>query len=69
MIKRLWIKDFRNIKELTIEPSQFINLISGNNGEGKSSILYGIEYLLTDNLNEKISEYVRWGCETAYYIL
>ena len=63
MIKNFYAKDFRNIKEITIEPSQFINLISGNNGEGKSSILYGIEYLLTDNLNEKISEYVRWGCE------
>lgn len=61
MIKKLYIKNFRNINELTLEPSSYINLISGNNGEGKSSILYAIEYLLTDNLNEKISEYVRWG--------
>jgi DNA repair exonuclease SbcCD ATPase subunit len=66
MINRLYIKNFRNIQELIIEPSQFINLISGNNGEGKSSILYAIEYLLTDNLNEKISEYVRWGCDKFY---
>jgi DNA repair exonuclease SbcCD ATPase subunit len=66
MIKKLFIHNFRNIQEITIEPSQFINLISGNNGEGKSSILYAIEYLLTDNLNEKISEYVRWGCEKFY---
>jgi len=66
MIKKLHIRDFRNIKELTLEPSEFINLISGNNGEGKSSILYAIEYLLTDNLNEKISEYVRWGCDKFY---
>ncbi len=61
MIKKLYIKNFRNISELTIYPSSYINLISGNNGEGKSSILYAIEYLLTDNLNEKISEYVKWG--------
>jgi len=66
MIKKLYIQNFRNIKELIIEPSKYVNLISGNNGEGKSSILYAIEYLLTDNLNEKISEYVRWGCEKFF---
>jgi len=63
MITYLKIKNFRNIKELEISPSQSVNLIVGNNGEGKSSILYAIEYMLTGNLNEKISEYVRWGCE------
>jgi len=66
MIKKLYIRDFRNIKELIIEPSEYVNLISGNNGEGKSSILYAIEYCLTDNLNEKISEYVRWGCDKFF---
>lgn len=66
MIKKLHIRDFRNITEITIEPSSHVNLISGNNGEGKSSILYAIEYLLTDNLNEKMSEYVRKGQEKFY---
>jgi len=63
MIEKLHIVNFRNTVDITIEPSQYINLIEGNNGEGKSSIFYAIEYLLTDNLNEKISEYVRWGCD------
>ena len=61
MITKIYIKNFRNISELTLTPSAYINLISGNNGEGKSSVLYAIEYLLTDNLNEKISEYIKWG--------
>jgi DNA repair exonuclease SbcCD ATPase subunit len=63
MLNYFYAKDFRNLKEVEIYPSEYINLISGNNGEGKSSILYGIEYLLTDNLNEKMSEYIRWGCD------
>lgn len=63
MFDSIYIKDFRNLIEINIIPSTFINLIEGENGQGKSSILEAIKYLLTDELNEKISEYVRWGCD------
>ena len=38
-IKELKIKDFRLIKELSFQPSKYINIISGKNGTGKSTIL------------------------------
>jgi DNA repair exonuclease SbcCD ATPase subunit len=66
MIEYIHFKDFRNLVDVTITPSSFINLIEGENGQGKSSILQGIKYLFTDDLDEKISEYVRWGCDKFY---
>ena len=38
-IKEITIKDFRLIKELSFQPSKYINIISGKNGTGKSTIL------------------------------
>lgn len=61
MIEYIRFINFRNLIDITIEPSSYINLIEGENGQGKSSILQGIKYLLTDELDEKISDYVRWG--------
>jgi DNA repair exonuclease SbcCD ATPase subunit len=61
MITYLYVKDFRNISEIEIEPSKKINLIQGGNGQGKSSLLQAIKYVFTDELDDKISEYVRWG--------
>lgn len=53
-------KNFKNLENLSIDFSNY-NLISGDNGSGKSSILQGITYCLTDKLSEKLSEYVSWG--------
>lgn len=55
-IKELKIKDFRLIKELSFQPSKYINIISGKNGTGKSTILgmiaQGFSY------NNKVIEFV-----------
>lgn len=53
-------KNFKNLKDIEITFSDY-NLISGDNGSGKSSILQGISYCLTDKLPEKLSEYIKWG--------
>jgi DNA repair exonuclease SbcCD ATPase subunit len=53
-------KNFKNLVDTEIDFSNY-NLISGDNGSGKSSILQGITYCLTDRLPEKLSEYIRWG--------
>jgi len=62
VLRRLKIKDFKNIPYLEIDFENY-NLISGNNGSGKSSILQAIRLLLTNTLPEKLAEYIRWGQE------
>ena len=56
-------KNFKNLKDVEIDFSSFLNLFEGQNGQGKSSILEAISYILTDTLNDKIVEYVRRGEE------
>lgn len=61
-IKLLELENFKNIDYLKLNIDD-LNLISGDNGSGKSSILQAVQYALTDSLPEKLSEYVRWGKE------
>lgn len=44
-ISKLQIKQLRNIDAISFEPSAAINIISGENGSGKTSILEGINVL------------------------
>ena len=63
-INKIYIKDFRNIKEIDIQlKDNKIILISGDTGEGKSSILEAIIYALTDYLKIKIEKCIRWYCD------
>ncbi len=60
-INSIYIKDFRNIKEINLElKDNKIILISGDTGEGKSSILEAVIYVLTDYLKIKIEKCIRW---------
>ena len=54
-------KNFKNLVNVEIDFSSFLNLFEGQNGQGKSSILEAISYILTDSLNDKIVEYIRRG--------
>ncbi|MEO8183201.1 MAG: DNA replication and repair protein RecF [Deltaproteobacteria bacterium] len=47
LIERLRLKDFRNIAELGFEPAPRFNVISGDNGQGKTSLLEAIYCLAT----------------------
>jgi len=47
LIERLRLKDFRNIAELSFEPAPRFNVISGDNGQGKTSLLEAIYCLAT----------------------
>jgi len=62
-IKSLHVKNFKNIKDVTLTTENRVVVIVGDTGSGKSSILSALGYLLTDSLDDKISEYVRWGCK------
>ncbi len=62
-INKLDIKNFKAIKHITFDKNKKVNLITGENGNGKSSILDAIRYILTDELDDKISSFVRWGTD------
>jgi DNA replication and repair protein RecF len=47
LIERFRLKDFRNITELSFEPAPRFNVISGDNGQGKTSLLEAIYCLAT----------------------
>jgi DNA repair exonuclease SbcCD ATPase subunit len=58
-INDLYLKDFKNIREATLQFGK-INLIIGETGQGKSAIFEALTFLMTNTLDEKIEEYVRW---------
>lgn len=63
MIKRLVIKNCLGIEELTLNPGK-VNLISGGNEKGKTSILEVIEKALFNT--KRRARFVRTGAEKAY---
>lgn len=45
-LTQIWLKNIRNLDELRLEPSPALNLVTGANGAGKSSLMEAI-YLLS----------------------
>lgn len=62
-INTLYVKNFKNIKEIYIDNFERVNCIQGENGGGKSAIVTALQFIITNSLNEKIEEYVRWGTD------
>ena len=60
MLKKITIKNFKNIENKTFDLTGNI-LISGENGSGKTSLLQAIRLCTTDSLQEKLSDYIMWG--------
>lgn len=44
-LQRLFVRGFRNLAELDLEPGARFNVLSGDNGQGKSNLLEAIHYL------------------------
>ncbi|HKO90274.1 MAG TPA: DNA replication and repair protein RecF [Polyangiaceae bacterium] len=67
LITRLRLKDFRNVNELSLEPAPRFNVISGDNGQGKTSLLEAIYALCTSRSfrTDRMKELPRTGSAFA----
>ncbi len=63
VLESLRIRDFRNLAQVDFEPAPRINVISGNNGHGKTSVLEAIYFVATSRSfrTSKLHELVRHG--------
>lgn len=68
IIKELKLKDFRNYKLLNLSWNENLNIIVGNNAQGKSNILESINLLATAKSPRaaKESELILWGRKNAF---
>jgi exonuclease SbcC len=62
-LNKLYVKNFKHITEIEINEFKRTTVVIGQNGNGKSSLIQAVSFLYTNNLDEKIEEYVRWGTD------
>ena len=57
------IQDFRNIGDARLEPAEGVNVIEGDNGQGKTNLLEAVYVLSTlrSFRSNRREELVRWG--------
>ncbi len=62
-LDRITVTDVRNLQQVTIEPAARVNVITGNNGHGKTSLLEAIYLVATTRSfrTAKLTELVRHG--------
>jgi len=67
LVTRLALRDFRNIASLSIEPAPRFNVIAGDNGQGKTSLLEALYAIATSRSfrTERLKELQREGAEFA----
>ena len=66
-LSRLRLYDFRNYKQLQLELDPGVNLILGENAQGKTNLLEAVSYLSTGRSfrTTKTQELIRFGAEFA----
>jgi DNA replication and repair protein RecF len=67
LVTRLTLRDFRNVQSLSIAPAPRFNVIAGDNGQGKTSLLEALYCLATSRSfrTDKLKELRRDGAEFA----
>jgi DNA replication and repair protein RecF len=65
--ERVVLRAFRNIDELVLEPSPRLNVIAGDNGQGKTSLIEALYVVATSKSfrSEKLREIVQQGAAAA----
>lgn len=66
-LERLWLRDFRNIAEAELLPAEGVNILYGDNAQGKTNLLEAL-WLFTGGKSfrgAKDSELVRFTAENA----
>lgn len=68
LVRHLHLRNFRNIPDLVLEPAQRFNLISGDNGHGKTSLIEGLYLLCTSQSfrSKRLNETIRQDEERAH---
>jgi DNA replication and repair protein RecF len=66
-IESLSVRAFRNLSSVDLELGQRFNVLSGDNGQGKTNLLEAVYVLATSRSfrTSKLAELVESGCETA----
>lgn len=69
-VRSLHTSDFRNLREVAYTPHPRVNVIFGDNGQGKTNLIESIFLLATQRSfrRSKLDELVRFGCEKAEVI-
>ena len=67
VLESLSLYNFRNLKKLEVEFSRKVNLLVGDNAQGKTNVIESIYLLATTKSFRTIrdSEMIRWGQEEA----
>lgn len=66
-VRKLVLREFRNLKDVTLYPNPRLNFLIGQNGQGKSSILEALSYLSTlrSFRHAKSPEVIHYGVENS----
>src|SRR5690606_11355587 len=56
-ISKLSIRNFRNFRNISLDFQKGVNTIIGENGSGKTNILYALRLLIDENLPRNIKLY------------
>jgi DNA replication and repair protein RecF len=67
LLSRLRVRDLRNLAKVDVEPAARVNVIAGNNGHGKTSLLEAIYFAATSRSfrTHRAGELVRHGADVA----
>jgi len=66
-VKRLSLRNFRNIEETIFFPDPLINFLIGSNGQGKTSFIEALGFLSTlrSFRDSKVGNVIRWGSQSS----
>lgn len=67
LLERLRVRDLRNLEQVDVEPAPRVNVISGDNGHGKTSLLEAIYFAATSRSfrTHRSGELIRHGASVA----